>query len=115
MELVSLGELEVGMILAQDIMTDSFVTIMSESTVLTDELIIKLNRLEVEFLYIKGEEKEESIENITFESLNFNFNKTIDAVKNIFNDIKMGESIIREELDNSTSPLLEGVLSIMIF
>lgn len=117
MQLLSVDELYPGMILSMDVISDNFVTIASESTVVTEDIIQKLQKLNVEFVYVKNEidTSQKSVEPI-FEhldapkALNHNFTKTVETIKNIFNDLKIGETSIKSQLEESMEPLLSGIL-----
>lgn len=122
MQLVAVDSLEVGMMLAQDVITDSFVHIISESTIITQEIIEKLVYLDIDFVYIHDKEssqKKEKIPEAKFdpstlegpEALQYHFKQTLICIKSIYNDIKFGETKINENLSHVMSPLLELVLS----
>ncbi len=116
MQLLSTSDLIPGMVIAQDVVSDSFVNIVSESTVVTKELIEKLDRLEIQFVYILTEMQEDPDEKKVFDSLDseealdYNFSRTITAIKNIFSDLMIGSMNIKDELEESMNPLLEGIL-----
>lgn len=121
MQLLAVDELREGMVLAQDVVSDAFVSIVTESTIVTKEIIEKLTRLDIEFVYVHSEMV--SNEETTFaeseptfdrpdgpEALNYNFNKTVEKIKNIFNDLKFGVADVQREMDGALEPLLEGIL-----
>lgn len=121
MQLVSVDELRNGMVLAQDVISDTFVNIVTESTVVTLEIIEKLMNLGIDFVYVQSEmvsqdesdlyASEPSFEKKdSKEALNYNFNRTVDKVKNIFNDLKFGVADIKKEMDGTLEPLIEGIL-----
>lgn len=121
MQLIAVDELKVGMILAQDVISDTFVNIVTENTIVTQEIITKLVNLGIDFVYVQSEmvaDDEKSLNQVepsferldTKEALNYNFNKTVNKVKNIFNDLKFGVADIRSEMDGALDPLLDGLL-----
>lgn len=121
MQLMAVDELREGMVLAQDVVSDAFVNIVTESTVVNAEIIEKLEKLNIEFVYVhsemaNGEANNSSEEEPIFDqpdgekALNYNFNKTVDKIKNIFNDLKFGVADIKSEMDGAMDPLLDGIL-----
>lgn len=121
MQLLAVDELRTGMILAQDVISDTFVNIVTEGTVVTQEIINKLMNLNVDFVYVQSsmvateevvQKNEPVFERMdTKEALNYNFNKTVDSIKNIFNDLKFGVADIRKEMDGTLEPLLDGIMT----
>ncbi|MBN2795236.1 MAG: HD-GYP domain-containing protein [Clostridia bacterium] len=121
MQLVAVDELRNGMVLAQDVISDTFVNIVSESTVVTNEIVEKLMNLGIDFVYVQSEMVSPE-ENTLYktepkfdrtdsnEALNYNFNKTVNKIKNIFNDLKFGVADIKKEMDGTLEPLLDGIL-----
>jgi len=121
MQLMAVDELKEGMVFAQDVVSDAFVNIVTESTIVTHEIIAKLEKLDIEFVYVHSEMMTE--EETTFnqvepvfknldgeEALNYNYNKTVNKIKNIFNDLKFGVADIKSEMDGTLDPLLSGIL-----
>lgn len=122
MQLMAVDELREGMVLAQDVVSDTFVNIVTESTIVTLEIIEKLEKLNIEFVYVHSEmvsreevdfsESEPVFDRLDDEkALNYNFNKMVDKIKNIFNDLKFGVAEIKSEMDGALDPLLHGILS----
>jgi len=121
MQLIAVDELREGMVLAQDVVSDAFVNIVTESTIVTQEIISKLEKLDIEFVYVHSEmvsndevafsESEPVFDNLDDEkALNYNFNKTVDKIKNIFNDLKFGVADIKSVMDGALDPLLNGII-----
>jgi HD-GYP domain-containing protein (c-di-GMP phosphodiesterase class II) len=121
MQLIAVDELKVGMVLAQDVVSDAFVNIVTESTIVTQEIIDKLSRLDIEFVYVQSEmmgqdeqdlyEAEPVFDQLDHpEALNFNYTKTVNKIKNIFNDLKFGVADVKKEMDGTLDPLLGGIL-----
>ena len=54
MQKISINELEVGMVVAKAIMNDSGMVLLSEGTALTDSLIKRLNRMDLQSIFIEG-------------------------------------------------------------
>jgi len=121
MQLMAVEELREGMVLAQDVVSDAFVNIVTESTIVTQDIINKLEKLDIEFVYVHSEMV--TPEETTFsdsepvfgsladtEALNYNFNKTVNKIKSIFNDLKFGVADIKAEMDGAMEPLLDGIL-----
>lgn len=121
MQLIAVDELREGMVLAQDVVSDTFANIVTEGAIVTSDVIHRLINLNIDFVYVQSSmmTEEEQIINETKpvfdkldgeEALNYNFNKTVNKIKNIFNDLKFGIADIKEELDGTLDPLLNGVL-----
>lgn len=121
MQLIAVDELREGMVLAQDVVSDTFVNIVTEGAIVTNDVIQRLINLDIDFVYVQSgmvteEEMSISESEPVFdhldgeEALNYNFNKTVDKIKNIFNDLKFGIADVKEELDGALEPLLKGVL-----
>lgn len=120
MQLIAVEALEVGMVLAQDVVSDSFVHIISESTTVTDEIIEKLMQLSIDFVYVHSNraqarepvKPQASKEPLTGQAaVKYYYSQTVDCIKNIFNDLKFGESKIDHALPEIVTPLLEGILT----
>lgn len=121
MQLMAVDELKEGMILSQDVISDAFVNIVTENTIVTQDIIAKLENLDIEFVYIHSEmmtEEETHFNEVEpvfeelhgEEALNYNFTKIVNKIKNIFNDLKFGVADIKTEMDGALDPLLHGIL-----
>lgn len=121
MQLITIHELVPGMILAQEVVSNNFINIASEGTIITTEIIDRLMNMGIDFVYVKAELNKVSdnlqrVDNPIFksleskEALNYHFNKTIDIVKDIFNNLKIGVVSIKTELEGTIDPLIDGVL-----
>lgn len=122
MQLIAVDELRVGMVLAQDVVSDAFVSIVNEGAIVTQDIIQRLISLHVDFVYVQSEMITEDAKALSdakpvfdrldeVEALNYNYTKTVDKIKNIFNDLKFGVADIKEELDETLEPLLKGILT----
>ena len=122
MQLIAVESLKEGMVLAQDVVSDSFVHIIAESTIVTKDIISKLEQLNIEFVYVHSDyvpeeavdfhDSEPEFQKLdSKEALKYNYNKSIKCIKSIFNDLKFGDAEINDELDEVIEPLLKGVLS----
>jgi len=121
MQLVAVDSLEVGMVLAQDVITDSFVHIISASTTVTPEIIVKLKQLDIEFVYVNSNKLEQEVQqgksNVTLENLSleeavkYYYGHVSESLKNVFNDLKFGEGKVDHNLSEALAPLLDTILS----
>lgn len=122
MQLIAVDSLEVGMLLAQDVVSDNFVHIVSESTAVTIEIILKLQQLDIDFVYVhsnKLSQESETVKPVKKDinpldgeaAIKYYYSQTIECVKTIVNDLKFGESKINGALPEVIAPLLQGVLS----
>lgn len=121
MQLMAVDELREGMVLAQDVVSDAFVNIVTESTIVNQDIIDRLEKLDIEFVYVHSEmvteeetdfsESEPVFDRLDGEeALNYNFNKTVGKIKNVFNDLKFGVADIKSEMDGTLDPLLHGII-----
>lgn len=119
MQLIAIDELKEGMVLAQDVVSDTFVSIVTANTVVSKEIIRKLQQLQIEFVYVKSDDERADIDESeaqefedleSEEALNYNFNRTVNKIKNIFNDLKFGVADVKSEMDGTLEPLLDGII-----
>lgn len=117
MELLSVSELRTGMVLAMEVVTENFVAIAAEATVLTDDIIAKFVKLNIDFVYVNSEENlVESEEPMIFdnldsiEALNYNYSRTIKMLSNIFQNARIGEAKVDSDVFSAIEPLIEGIL-----
>lgn len=54
MQKIPISELKAGMVVARAIMNDSGMVLLSEGTSLTDNLIARLNRMDLRSIFIEG-------------------------------------------------------------
>lgn len=114
MQLLAVDELYPGMILAMDVVSENFVTIATEGTMVSEDTIKRLIKLNIEFIYVKNEvnvEIEPEFNKLDDpKALDHNFSKTINAIKDIFNDLKIGDTDINSKLFDTVDPLVKGIL-----
>lgn len=118
MKLVSIDELDVGMVLAEDIINDENILVLKEGTILEESHIRQLFILEVEYVYIhlKEEISEDQIKDyyqskqFYYSSLNEECQKTRNITRQVFLNVKLGRSINCKAYQESITPLIEHIL-----
>lgn len=114
LKLMQISECKPGMYLGEDIINSSGVVFLGSGTRLTDRHLDSLANIGVETVYIASPERYEELENdmILFDKqLNIEFKKTIDSFKNVYQNVRMGNQIILEELKDNIMPLVSRVLT----
>lgn len=114
MKLMQIKDCKPGMYLGEDIINNAGVVFLGSGTRLTDKHLSSLLHIGVETVYIASPDRIEELENdvILFDKqLNSDFKKTIDSFKNVYQNVRMGNQIILEELKDSITPLVSRVLS----
>lgn len=116
MKLMSIDELESGMILAEDIVGNYGILYASSGTILTDKNINGFRKLNIDYLYVVddtgdegGEVYQESVV-IIEKNLNKEYGNTVEKFKDVFQNVKSGKKIVLEEIDKSVAPLVEEIL-----
>lgn len=114
MKLMRINECAAGMYLGEDIINSNGVVFLGSGTRLTQKHLSSLAGSGVEMIYIANPERIEDLDNdiILFDKqLNGDFKKTIDSFKNVYQNLRMGNHIILEELKDSLTPLIDKVIS----
>lgn len=114
MKLMQIKDCKAGMYLGEDIINNKGVVFLGSGTRLTDKHLSSLVNIGVETVYIASPKRTEELDNdvILFDKqLNFEFKKTIDSFKNVYQNVRMGNQILLEELKENISPLVSRVLT----
>jgi len=111
MKLVAVHELKINDILEQDIENDYGVVVISGGTVVTEYLKLKIENLDIDFVYVKTHNVDEEEAETVFErKINAEFTNTIDSFKDIFMSAKFGQKIIVDEFKESVKPLVNDLM-----
>lgn len=103
-----------GMYLGEDIVNHNGVVFLGSGTRLTAGHLKNLLQLGIDTLYIATPERTEELENdvILFDrQLNQEFKKTITSFKNVYQNVRLGNQIILDELKDSITPLIGRVVT----
>lgn len=114
MKLMRIVDCTPGMYLGEDIVNHSGVVFLGSGTRLTDKHLKSLQQLGIETVYIASPERTEELENdmILFDrQLNREFQNTISSFKNVYQNVRLGNQIILDELKGSITPLISRVIS----
>ncbi len=114
LKLMQIKDCKPGMCLGEDIINSKGVIFLGSGTRLTDKHISTLINIGVATVYIANPERVEEQENdvILFDKqLNSEFKKTIDSFKNVYQNVRMGNQIILNELKDNITPLVSRVLT----
>lgn len=114
MKLMRIVDCTPGMYLGEDIINHSGVVFLGSGTRLTDKHLKSLQQLGIETVYIASPERTEELENdmILFDrQLNRDFQNTISSFKNVYQNVRLGNQIILDELKGSITPLISRVIS----
>ncbi len=112
MSIMQFQELKPGMVLDQDILNQSHIVILGEGTVLTQEHINSLERIDVDFVFIKDEVSapKETTEVIKHkeEYRASAFDKAVSQMEKIHNQIKNDESLVYNEIFDCVKDLVKA-------
>lgn len=114
LKLMQIKDCKPGMYLGEDIINHNGVVFLSSGTRLTDKHLSSLANIGVDTVYIASPERVEELESDVYlfdRQLNQEFQKTIDSFKNVYQNVRMGNQIILEELKGSITPLVTRVIT----
>lgn len=113
MRLMHIKDCKPGMYLGEDIVNERGVVFLGSGIRLTDKHLGSLAQIGVETLYIASPDRVEELEDdmILFDKqLNQEFKNTIDSFKNVYQNVRLGNQIILNELKTSITPLVNRVI-----
>ncbi|MCX7695367.1 MAG: HD-GYP domain-containing protein [Caloramator sp.] len=91
--IIGIDECCIGDKVALDIITETGTVIVTEGTVLNEFIIQKLQNLGINKIHIYSDNETTNTINSTFEELSKEYNKNVDAVKNIIGDLVIGKKL----------------------
>lgn len=113
MKLTFIDDLVDGMILAEDIYDKHENLYLSGGAILTLSMIKSLERMGLDYVNIaeKVDESGEKEAIIIEDHLNEEYKKSVQSFKKIFNNAKIGNRIVADELDDCVNPLIHEINS----
>lgn len=108
--LLQIDELREGMVIAEDII--SFGLLYSASgAILTEKAIEGLKSIDIKYVYVLDDADDYEKVVIIDNNLSREYKNTIDSFKNTFLNVKVGQKIIINELNDSLSPLVDDIIT----
>jgi putative nucleotidyltransferase with HDIG domain len=107
-----LQEVEVGMIIGEDIHNNFDVMVVSSGSIINENILSLLSRIEVIDVAIIEKNIEGEKEVIVIKNeVQKTYGKTVASFKSLFNNVKYGKQIVADEIQDILGPMLEQVQS----
>lgn len=110
MRRLMLDEIELGMIIGEDIYNNFDVMVVSSGSIINENIISLLDRMDVidVAIFEKSVEGEKEVFVVKNE-VQKTYGKTVESFKTLFNSVKYGNQVVAEEISDMLTPMLEQI------
>lgn len=110
MKRITIDEIKLGMILGEDLLNDFGVMVLSSGTIINEQTLKLIERLDLMDIRIVEKEAEGEREVVVVDKHVQNiYDETVDSFKKLFGNVKFGKQIVAEEVEEVLSPMLDEV------
>jgi len=118
MRLLSVDQLEEGMIIGEDIIGNYGIMFLMKGTILTARYIQGIKRLGLDYVYVLESQRDSGSESgeknqvvIASMKLNKAYNKALDRFKSVYQNVGMSNEIEIQKVQEAISPMLQEIIS----
>jgi len=109
MNLISIEDVESGMMLARDVINDLGIIFMSAGSELNPASIEGLKKLDIDFVYVKEENEVHERVDINTISVEQAYSRLLTIYKTVYTNVRLGKSLNVEQLSLETLPLFRKI------